>query len=281
MGAYLGTVHASSSMTPISPARLPLLPRDEHLGPEYAAGDGLLFPTYSDRCAVRAWVDDTFPRADGESDAARNRAVTAKALDSCRPLPPRRCPHMGIYATVPGYEHADPALVGHPLPEAPPLRRVILAASKAVMPKPFDARVRAAAPRRRRWVTFLENAARPASAGRPGWAGPAGTRTAARSIPPPPPPTPNPPLLHVAFCYASSSLRAALLCRLHPPSLLRSTVAALSDAERDQSISDLSSAIAPTARSPPFAAASRQPLPVRDRFDYGACLLCGPPRHRS
>src|ERR687885_15200 len=50
--------------------------RDERLGPEYEAAMDSLFATYADLLPrVRAWADETFPRADREPDAARNRAV--------------------------------------------------------------------------------------------------------------------------------------------------------------------------------------------------------------
>src|SRR4051794_17902037 len=63
--------------------------RDERLGPEYQAAMDYLFSTYSDALGlVRAWVDETFPRAEGESPAARSRAVNAKAFDLLRGLLP-------------------------------------------------------------------------------------------------------------------------------------------------------------------------------------------------
>jgi thymidylate synthase ThyX len=116
--------------------------RDERLGPEYAAAMDFLFQTYSDALPrVRAWVDETFPRADGESPAARRRAVDAKAFDLLRGLlPAASLSHMGIYATGQAYEQLILHLIGHPLPEARRYGELILDAIKAVMPS-FVARV--------------------------------------------------------------------------------------------------------------------------------------------
>ena len=101
-----------------------------------------LFDTYAAALPrVRAWVDETFPRADGEPEAARARAVNAKALDLLRGLlPAASLSHMGIYATGQTYEQLILHLIGHPLPEARRYGELILAAIKAVMPS-FVARV--------------------------------------------------------------------------------------------------------------------------------------------
>ena len=116
--------------------------RDAELGPEYEAAMDFLFKTYADALPrVRAWVDGTFPRADGEAPAARARAVNAKALDLLRGLlPAASLSHMGIYATGQAYEQLILHLIGHPLPEARRYGELILAAIKAVMPS-FVARV--------------------------------------------------------------------------------------------------------------------------------------------
>src|SRR5947207_1893960 len=81
---------------------------------------GALFARYSDALPImRACVDESFPRADGESDAARRRAVNAKAYDLLRGLlPAASLSHMGIYATGQAYEQLILHLLGHPLPEA-------------------------------------------------------------------------------------------------------------------------------------------------------------------
>ena len=73
---------------------------------------------------MRAWVDETYPRAEGEPEAARRRAVNAKALDLLRGLlPAASLSHMGIYATGQAYEQLILHLLGDPLPEARALRR--------------------------------------------------------------------------------------------------------------------------------------------------------------
>ena len=94
--------------------------RDTALGPEYEAAMDCLFDAYAQALPiVRAWVDETYPRADGESDAARRRAVNAKAYDLLRGLlPAASLSHMGIYATGQAYEQLILHLLGHPLPEA-------------------------------------------------------------------------------------------------------------------------------------------------------------------
>ena len=116
--------------------------RDAELGPEYEAAMDSLFDTYAAALPrVRAWVDTTFPRAAGESESARARAVNAKAFDLLRGLlPAASLSHMGIYATGQTYEQLILHLIGHPLPEARHYGELILAAIKAVMPS-FVARV--------------------------------------------------------------------------------------------------------------------------------------------
>jgi thymidylate synthase ThyX len=130
--------------------------RDPELGPEYERAMDGLFTTYSEALGpVRAWVDSTFPRSDGESPAARDRAVAAKAFDLLRGLlPAASLSHMGLYATGQTYEQLILHLVGHPLPEARRYGELILEAIKAVMPS-FVARVERP-DRGGEWVTFLE-----------------------------------------------------------------------------------------------------------------------------
>jgi thymidylate synthase ThyX len=130
--------------------------RDPELGPEYEAAMDFLFGTYAQALPrVRAWVDETFPRTDGEPDAARRRAVNAKALDLLRGLlPAASLSHMGIYATGQTYEQLILHLMAHPLPEARRYGGLILDAIKAVMPS-FVARVERP-DRGGEWVSFLE-----------------------------------------------------------------------------------------------------------------------------
>jgi thymidylate synthase ThyX len=130
--------------------------RDRELGPEYEAAMDDLFRTYSAAIPeVAGWVDSTFPRADGESEAARRRAINAKALDLLRGLlPASSLSHMGIYATGQAYEQLILHLIGHPLPEARRYGQLILDAIKAVMPS-FVARVERP-DRGGEWVAYLE-----------------------------------------------------------------------------------------------------------------------------
>ena len=87
--------------------------RDPELGPAYVAAMDALFDAYAESLPrVRAWVDETFPRTDGEPAPARRRAVEAKALDLLRGLlPAASLSHMGIYATGQAYEQ----LILHPV----------------------------------------------------------------------------------------------------------------------------------------------------------------------
>jgi thymidylate synthase ThyX len=130
--------------------------RSAELGPEYAAAMDALFGTYARSLdPVRAWVDTTFPRAAGESEAARARAVNAKALDLLRGLlPAASLSHMGIYATGQAYEQLILHLLGHPLPEARAYGSMILDAIKATMPS-FVSRVERPE-RGGEWIAYLE-----------------------------------------------------------------------------------------------------------------------------
>ena len=130
--------------------------RDAELGPQYEAAMDSLFDAYAEALPiVRAWVDETYPRADGESDAARRRAVNAKAYDLLRGLlPAASLSHMGIYATGQAYEQLILHLLGHPLPEARFYGGAILDAIKAVMPS-FVSRVERPE-RGGEWVRYLE-----------------------------------------------------------------------------------------------------------------------------
>jgi len=116
--------------------------RDPELGPEYEAAMDALFTTYAASLPrVREWIDGSYPRADCEPEAARARAVNAKALDLLRGLlPAASLSHMGIYASGQAYEQLILHLIGHPLPEARRYGEMILAAIQAVMPS-FVSRV--------------------------------------------------------------------------------------------------------------------------------------------
>ena len=130
--------------------------RDAELGPQYETAMDSLFDAYAEALPiVRAWVDETYPRADGESDPARRRAVNAKAYDLLRGLlPAASLSHMGIYATGQAYEQLILHLLGHPLPEARFYGGAILDAIKAVMPS-FVSRVERPE-RGGEWVRYLE-----------------------------------------------------------------------------------------------------------------------------
>jgi thymidylate synthase ThyX len=130
--------------------------RDAELGPQYAAAMDGLFDAYAQALPrVRTWVDESFPRTEGESEAARRRAVNAKAFDLLRGLlPAASLSHMGIYATGQAYEQLILHLIGHPLPEARRYGEGILAAIKAVMPS-FVARVERP-DRGGAWAAFLQ-----------------------------------------------------------------------------------------------------------------------------
>jgi thymidylate synthase ThyX len=116
--------------------------RDAALGPEYAAAMDGLFGAYAEALPrVQAWVEETFPAHAGESEAARRRAVKAKALDLLRGLlPAASLSHMGIYASGQAYEQLILHLLAHPLPEARAYGAMVLDAVKAVMPS-FVSRV--------------------------------------------------------------------------------------------------------------------------------------------
>jgi thymidylate synthase ThyX len=116
--------------------------RDPELGAEYTAAMDELFSTYSALLPrVRAWVAETYPAREGESEAAHRRACSAKALDLLRGLlPAASLSHMGIFATGQTYEQLVLHLLAHPLPEARRYGQMILEAVKAVMPS-FVARI--------------------------------------------------------------------------------------------------------------------------------------------
>jgi thymidylate synthase ThyX len=126
------------------------------LGSEYEAAMDALFAAYAEALPrVTAWVDETYERAPGEPDAARRRAVKAKALDLLRGLlPAASLSHMGIYATGQAYEQLILHLLGDPLPEARAYGGMILDAIKATMPS-FVSRVERP-DRGGEWVAYLE-----------------------------------------------------------------------------------------------------------------------------
>ncbi|MBE2318548.1 FAD-dependent thymidylate synthase [Solirubrobacter sp. CPCC 204708] len=116
--------------------------REASLGAEYAASMDFLFDAYAEALPrVSAWVDESYPTSSGESEAARRRAVKAKALDLLRGLlPAASLSHMGIYASGQMYEQLILHLLAHPLPEARLCGQRMLEAVKSVIPS-FVSRV--------------------------------------------------------------------------------------------------------------------------------------------
>jgi thymidylate synthase ThyX len=129
--------------------------RDPRFGPPYEAAMDELFAAYSALLeGVSAWVDETFPAAEGESPAAHRRAVRAKALDLVRGvLPAASLSHVGIYATGQTYEQLVLHLLAHPLAEARVYGEMLLEELQTVMPS-FVARV-PRAERGGRWIEYL------------------------------------------------------------------------------------------------------------------------------
>ena len=143
---------------------------DPELGPEYELAMDELFSIYSASIpVVTAWAAQEFPIADGDSPAAHERAIRAKALDLLRGLlPAASLSHMGIYASGQTYEQLIMHLLAHPLPEARTYGELLLTEVQAVIPS-FVARV----PRPERggeWIEYLRERGR------------AGDRWARRSI---------------------------------------------------------------------------------------------------
>src|SRR4029078_5804258 len=110
--------------------------RDPRFGPAYEAALDEIFARYSALLTgVSAWVDETFPAAEGESPAAHRRAVRAKALDLVRGiLPAASLSHMGVYATGQSYEQLVLHLLAHPLAEARAYGEMLLEELQLVMP---------------------------------------------------------------------------------------------------------------------------------------------------
>ena len=207
--------------------------RDAALGPEYGAAMDSLFDAYAESLPrVREWVDASYPRSAGEPEAARARAVNAKALDLLRGLlPAASLSHMGIYATGQAYEQLILHLIGHPLPEARRYGDLILAAIKAVMPS-FVSRVERP-DRGGAWASYLSERREAGER----WAARLGLRDAD-----PADARPSVTLAHVDG--DEEQLLAALLFEAAGAGeeRIRAAVAALSDAERGALLGDLAGA---------------------------------------
>jgi len=133
---------------------------DAELGPDYERTMDELFAIYSAAIpVVTAWAAREFPIAGGESPAAHERAIRAKALDLLRGLlPAASLSHMGIFASGQSYEQLIMHLLAHPLPEARRYGVLLLAEVQAVIPS-FVARV----PRPDRggeWIEYLRERGR-------------------------------------------------------------------------------------------------------------------------
>ena len=190
-----------------------------------------LFSIYSASIpVVSAWAAQEFPIAAGDSPAAHERAIRAKALDLLRGLlPAASLSHMGIFASGQTYEQLIMHLLAHPLPEARTYGELLLTEVQAVIPS-FVARV----PRPERggeWIEHLRERGR------------AGDRWAARLDLGPDrenaPPGPSVTLTHV------DGTEEDLLCALLFESAgtseqsTREAVRALSSEEQARMLSDL------------------------------------------
>jgi thymidylate synthase ThyX len=196
-----------------------------------------LFSIYSASLPrVSEWAAAQFTRAEGESQAAHERACQAKALDLLRGLlPAASLSHMGIFATGQTYEQLVMHLLAHPLPEARQYGRMILETLEQVMPS-FVSRV-GRPDRGGEWISFLERreqagrhwAARLGLDREPGDAGDAGRGEGGPSV----------TLLHVDG--DEDSLLASLLFEAAgaPEEVTRTRLAALSADERRELLGDL------------------------------------------
>jgi thymidylate synthase ThyX len=129
--------------------------RDPRFGAEYERALDDLFETYSRLLAgMSAWVEEQFPRGDGESPAAHRRAVRAKALDLVRGLlPAASLSHVGIYASGQTYEQLVLHLLAHPLAEARSYGQMLLEELQQIIPS-FVVRV-PREDRGGRWIEYL------------------------------------------------------------------------------------------------------------------------------
>lgn len=93
---------------------------DPELAAAYTATMDGLFETYTELLpALEAWIDARLPRTDDVPEAARVRAVKARALDGLRGLlPAATTSNLGIYGSAQAYEQLLLRLAAHPLAEA-------------------------------------------------------------------------------------------------------------------------------------------------------------------
>jgi thymidylate synthase ThyX len=133
---------------------------DAELGPEYDRAMDQLFSIYSASIPiVTDWAAREFPLAGGESPAAHERAIRAKALDLLRGLlPAASLSHMGIFASGQSYEQLIMHLLAHPLPEARSYGEMLLTEVQAVIPS-FVTRVQRP-DRGGEWIEYLRERGR-------------------------------------------------------------------------------------------------------------------------
>ena len=133
--------------------------RSPELGPDYERAMDGLFDTYAALLIrLTGWIGERFPARSGESPAAHERAVRAKALDLLRGLlPAASLSHVGIFASGQTFERLILHLLAHPLPEARDCGEMMLAAMRAAAPS-FVTRIDRP-DRGGEWVDFLRRRA--------------------------------------------------------------------------------------------------------------------------
>ena len=116
--------------------------RGPELGAEYERAMDALFEDYGLALqALQPWVAERFPPGEGQSPAAHERAVRAKALDLARGLlPAATLSHVGVFASGQTFERLVMHLRAEELPEAREAAELLLEALRTVVPA-FMARV--------------------------------------------------------------------------------------------------------------------------------------------
>lgn len=106
------------------------------LGPRYVATLDGAFETYGDLIPVLSvHIDGLLPEEPGTPEAARQRAVRARALDALRGLlPAATTANVGIFASGQAYEALLIRLMAHPLPEARACGEAMLRELRKVIP---------------------------------------------------------------------------------------------------------------------------------------------------
>ncbi len=110
--------------------------RSPELGAEYERAMDACFEDYGSLlAALTPWLAERFPREEGESPGAHERAVRAKALDLARGLlPAATLSHVGIFASAQTFERLVLHLRAEALPEAQRCGELMLAALRSVAP---------------------------------------------------------------------------------------------------------------------------------------------------